>query len=42
MIKALGFTYVCEVTFGVDLVAREYKKLFGDFKENTLSLACAQ
>lgn len=32
MIKALGFTYVCEVTFGVDLVAREYKKLFGDFK----------
>ncbi|MBP9029478.1 MAG: 4Fe-4S dicluster domain-containing protein, partial [Bacteroidales bacterium] len=27
MIKQLGFTYVCEVTFGVDLVAREYKKL---------------
>lgn len=32
MIKSLGFTYVCEVTFGVDLVAREYKKLFEDFK----------
>ncbi len=32
MIKSLGFTYVCEVTFGVDLVAQEYKKLFDDFK----------
>ncbi|HNS30306.1 MAG TPA: [Fe-Fe] hydrogenase large subunit C-terminal domain-containing protein [Tenuifilaceae bacterium] len=32
MIKALGFTYVCEVTFGIDLVAKEYKKLFDDFK----------
>ncbi len=32
MIKALGFNYVCEVTFGVDLVAQEYKKLFEDFK----------
>jgi Na+-translocating ferredoxin:NAD+ oxidoreductase RNF subunit RnfB len=32
MIKSLGFTYVCEVTFGVDLVAMEYKKLFDDFK----------
>jgi Na+-translocating ferredoxin:NAD+ oxidoreductase RNF subunit RnfB len=32
MIKSLGFTYVCEVTFGVDLVAREYKKLFDNFK----------
>lgn len=32
MIKNLGFTYVCEVTFGVDIVAREYKKLFDDFK----------
>lgn len=32
MIKALGFTHVCEVTFGVDLVARQYKKLFDDFK----------
>lgn len=32
MIKALGFKHVCEVTFGVDLVAQEYKKLFEDFK----------
>jgi len=32
MIKNLGFTYVCEVTFGVDIVAKEYKKLFDDFK----------
>jgi Na+-translocating ferredoxin:NAD+ oxidoreductase RNF subunit RnfB len=32
MIKSLGFNYVCEVTFGADLVAREYKKLFDDFK----------
>ena len=32
MIKSLGFTYVCEVTFGVDLIAREYKKLFNNFK----------
>ncbi|PKP37430.1 MAG: histidine kinase, partial [Bacteroidetes bacterium HGW-Bacteroidetes-15] len=32
MIKSLGFDYVCEVTFGVDLVAKEYKKLFDDFK----------
>jgi Na+-translocating ferredoxin:NAD+ oxidoreductase RNF subunit RnfB len=32
MIKSLGFTYVCEVTFGVDLVAMEYKKLFDDFR----------
>lgn len=32
MIKALGFNYVCEVTFGVDLTAREYKKFFDDFK----------
>ncbi|MDX9846969.1 MAG: [Fe-Fe] hydrogenase large subunit C-terminal domain-containing protein [Tenuifilaceae bacterium] len=32
MIKSLGFSYVCEVTFGVDLIAREYKNLFDDFK----------
>lgn len=32
MIKSLGFTYVCEVTFGVDMVAQEYKKLFENFK----------
>lgn len=32
MIRALGFDYVNEVTFGVDLVAMEYKKLFSNFK----------
>ncbi len=31
MIKSLGFSYVNEVSFGVDLVARKYKELFGDF-----------
>lgn len=32
MIKSLGFNYVCEVTFGIDLIAKEYKKLFDNFK----------
>jgi Na+-translocating ferredoxin:NAD+ oxidoreductase RNF subunit RnfB len=32
MIRALGFDYVLEASFGVDLVARKYKELFGDFK----------
>lgn len=32
MIRHLGFTYVNEVSFGVDLVARAYKKLFDNFK----------
>ncbi|HCY00417.1 MAG TPA: histidine kinase [Bacteroidales bacterium] len=32
MIKSLGFSYVCEVSFGVDMVAQQYKKLFEDFK----------
>lgn len=32
MIRALGFTYVMEASFGVDLVARKYKELFSDFK----------
>ena len=27
MIRHLGFTYVCEVSFGVDLVARKYKNI---------------
>jgi iron only hydrogenase large subunit-like protein len=31
MIKALGFHYVCEASFGVDLVARQYKELFSNF-----------
>ena len=32
MIRNLGFTFVTEVSFGVDLVAREYKGLLEDFK----------
>jgi iron only hydrogenase large subunit-like protein/nitrogen-specific signal transduction histidine kinase len=27
MVRALGFSHVCEVAFGADMVAREYKKL---------------
>ncbi len=32
MIRALGFEYVVEASFGVDLVAHKYKELFDDFK----------
>lgn len=32
MIRSLGFSYVNEVSFGVDLVARRYRKLIHDFK----------
>lgn len=32
MIRALGFEYVLEASFGVDLVSRKYKELFADFK----------
>jgi Na+-translocating ferredoxin:NAD+ oxidoreductase RNF subunit RnfB len=32
MIRALGFDYVLEASFGVDLVARRYKELFSAFK----------
>lgn len=32
MIRTLGFDHVNEVSFGVDLVAREYRKLFSNFK----------
>jgi len=32
MIRSLGFDYVMEVSFGADLVAREYQKLFSKFK----------
>lgn len=32
MIRTLGFAYVNEVSFGVDLVAKEYKKLFSNFR----------
>lgn len=32
MIRQLGFAYVTEASFGVDLVAVEYRKLIDDFK----------
>ena len=32
MIRSLGFTYVNEVSFGVDLVARKYHDLLSNFK----------
>lgn len=32
MIKELGFHFVCEVSFGVDLVALKYKELVENFK----------
>ncbi len=32
MIHQLGFDYVNEVSFGVDLIAKEYKKLFENYK----------
>lgn len=32
MIRAMGFDYVLEASFGVDLVARKYKELFAAFK----------
>ncbi len=32
MIRQLGFSYVIEASFGVDLVALQYKELFDDFR----------
>lgn len=32
MIRGLGFSYVVEVSFGVDLVAKKYQALFSNFK----------
>ena len=32
MIRNLGFTYVMEISFGVDLVAEQYRELLGDFR----------
>jgi nitrogen-specific signal transduction histidine kinase len=40
MIKALGFSYVAEVSFGADLVADRYKKLVTDSKEFYISSDC--
>ncbi len=36
MIKAIGFDYVTEVSFGADLVALQYKKLFDDEKHRSI------
>ncbi len=32
MIRSLGFDYVSEIAFGVDIVARQYKELFENFR----------
>ena len=32
MIRQLGFRYVCEASFGVDLIALRYRELFGNFR----------
>lgn len=40
MIKSLGFDYVFEASFGVDLVAAEYADLFNDFKGKYYLLTC--
>jgi two-component system NtrC family sensor kinase len=40
MIKALGFMYVAEVSFGADLVADRYKKLVTENKEFYISSDC--
>ncbi len=36
MIKAIGFDYVTEVSFGADLVAKQYKEIFDNKKSGTL------
>jgi iron only hydrogenase large subunit-like protein/nitrogen-specific signal transduction histidine kinase len=40
MIKALGFEYVAEVSFGADLVADRYKKLVSEEKNFYISSDC--
>jgi iron only hydrogenase large subunit-like protein/nitrogen-specific signal transduction histidine kinase len=40
MIKALGFKYVAEVSFGADLVADRYKKLVSEEKNFYISSDC--
>jgi nitrogen-specific signal transduction histidine kinase/iron only hydrogenase large subunit-like protein len=40
MIKALGFKYVSEVSFGADLVADRYKKLVSEEKDFYISSDC--
>jgi nitrogen-specific signal transduction histidine kinase/iron only hydrogenase large subunit-like protein len=36
MIRALGFTYVSEVAFGADLVARDFRKIISDEKHSAV------
>ncbi len=40
MIKALGFKYIAEVSFGADLVADRYKKLVSESKNFYISSDC--
>jgi iron only hydrogenase large subunit-like protein/nitrogen-specific signal transduction histidine kinase len=40
MIKALGFDYVAEVSFGADLVAEKYKKLVSENENYYISSDC--
>ncbi|MBN1108551.1 MAG: 4Fe-4S dicluster domain-containing protein, partial [Bacteroidales bacterium] len=40
MIRAIGFTYVAEVSFGADLVAGRYKKLLTESKDHYISSDC--
>ncbi len=40
MIKAIGFKYVTEVSFGADLVADRYKKLVSNSNEYYISSDC--
>jgi nitrogen-specific signal transduction histidine kinase/iron only hydrogenase large subunit-like protein len=40
MIRAVGFQYVAEVSFGADLVADRYKKLVNESKEYYISSDC--
>lgn len=41
MLRAIGFNFVCEVAFGADLVAREYRRLLLDHKDKRhISTTC--
>jgi len=40
MIRALGFKYVSEVSFGADLVAQKYKNLVDENRDNFISSDC--
>jgi len=40
MVRAIGFKYVAEVSFGADLVAEKYKKLVNESKEYYISSDC--